>query len=258
MLKRMKAMTLGLLRRFDYQLMNAPPLVADGSGTHEEVHPWATYAPWKTDAAFIATYNAIREHTLVDRYRCWELWTLVAQSAKLARGAFLEVGVWRGGTGALIARKAALSGLQEPVYLCDTFTGVVKAGPKDTRYKGGEHSDTSRRIVEGLTRETLELDNVQILQGIFPDQTADQIPGNLRFRMCHIDVDVYESARDVLGWVWPRLEQGGIVVYDDYGFLGCEGVARLVDEQLAERDRFVLHNLNGHAVVIKTTGDRSP
>jgi O-methyltransferase len=45
---------------------------------------------------------------------------------------------------------------------------------------------------------------------------------------------------------------GGVVVYDDYGFLRCDGITRHVDEQRGRPDRRVIHNLNGHAVVVKT------
>ena len=256
MINRVKNGIQRLLRRFGYQIIHAAPLSSAGDRTHEEVRPWATLAPWNADPEFVTTYNAIKEYTLVDMYRCWELWTLVGQSAKLDGGGILEIGVWRGGTGAIMARKAALCGISDPVYLCDTFTGVVKAGTNDTRYRGGEHADTSRQLVETLTREKLKLTNVEILEGIFPDQTARQIEGrHPRFRLCHIDVDVYRSAQDVLHWVWPRMGRGGLVVYDDYGFRGCEGIAKIVHEQIDERDRLVFHNLNGHAIVVKLIED---
>ena len=45
---------------------------------------------------------------------------------------------------------------------------------------------------------------------------------------------------------------GGIIVYNDYGFLGCDGITKFVEEQMSCADRLVMHNLNGHAVVIKT------
>jgi O-methyltransferase len=64
---------------------------------------------------------------------------------------------------------------------------------------------------------------------------------------------VYQSAKDVLEWVWPKLSKGGIVVFDDYGFKGCDGVARLVNEEKLKKDRICIYNLNGHAVFIKTT-----
>ena len=62
---------------------------------------------------------------------------------------------------------------------------------------------------------------------------------------------MYQSAQDVLSWVWPRLSIGGIVVFDDYGFRGCDGIARLVNEERQKNDRVFIHNLNGHAVLIK-------
>jgi O-methyltransferase len=48
-----------------------------------------------------------------------------------------------------------------------------------------------------------------------------------------------------------RLVTGGFVVFDDYGFKGCEGVTRFVNEQRLKPDRLVLHNLSGHAIAIK-------
>jgi O-methyltransferase len=252
-LNSIKTGILGSARRLGYQITKVPRYKGTGTGSeYEAISPIATYAPWNTDASYRKTFNRIRNHTLVDNYRCWELWSLVGQAAKLDGGCLLEVGVWRGGTGALIAKKAELSKIAEPVYLCDTFQGVIKAGEQDTLYRGGEHADTSRAVVESLVREDLGLTNVRILQGIFPDETAGQIedPG-VRFRLCHIDVDVYLSAKDVMDWVWKRMVPGGIVVYDDFGIYGCEGIARAVNEQLEYPDRLILHNLNGHAVVIK-------
>ncbi len=236
------------LSRIGYQIQRVP---RGGSSRYAPVTPLATYAPWFDDPEFERIFGVIKSNTLVDMYRCWELWTLLEQTATL-NGSILEVGVWRGGTGALLCEKARLSGITEPVYLCDTFEGVVKAGSKDTGYVGGEHSDTSLPIVQNLLN-TLGLENARILKGIFPDATAHLIPQNDELRFCHIDVDVYQSAKEVFQWAWPRLCDGGIVVFDDYGFFGCEGVAAFVDGELRGGPRqIVLHNLNGHAVVIKT------
>jgi O-methyltransferase len=72
-----------------------------------------------------------------------------------------------------------------------------------------------------------------------------------QFRLCHVDVDVYESAKAIAEWIWPRLVMGGIIVYDDYGFHDCTGITRFVNEERLKSDRVVIHNLNGHALVIK-------
>jgi O-methyltransferase len=213
------------------------------------VTPSATYSPWRDDVEFIRVYEAIRGHTLVDLYRCQELWSLVGQTAHIP-GDILEVGVWRGGTGCLMAARAQLSKPSCKVFLCDTFSGVVKAGARDLHYQGGEHADTSVAIVADLIA-SLSLENTQLLQGVFPDETGAQI-NRRQFSLCHIDVDVYESALDVIEWVWPSLAVGGMAVYDDYGFESCTGVTRLVNERIGLPGTLTIHNLNGHAIVIKT------
>ncbi|MEE2700251.1 MAG: TylF/MycF/NovP-related O-methyltransferase [Bacteroidota bacterium] len=216
---------------------------------HERILPQASYAPWKKDSSFLCTYDLIANFTLVDKYRCFELWSLIQQCQKLEFGSIIEIGVWRGGTGALIAKQAKDCGISVPVYLCDTFTGVVKAGSEDSNYQGGEHADTSRTIVEGLL-DKLDLNNVKIMQGVFPEDMLSNFEKE-RFRFCHIDVDVFQSAKDVVDWIWPRMCKGGIIVFDDYGFSSCDGITKYVNEQMHRKDRLVFHNLNGHAIFVK-------
>jgi O-methyltransferase len=218
------------------------------SGAHEMAHPISTYAPWQADDEFVAAYRAVRKNTLVDIWRCHELWSLVGELREVP-GAIVEVGVWRGGSGALMATKAAAVGIEDTVYLCDTWEGVVKTGEVDTYYRDGKHDDTSREIVVALVRR-LGLDNVELLQGVFPDETGDRVAEEA-LRLVHIDVDVYRSAKDVFDWAWDRLSPGGIAVFDDYGFPACPGVTKFVNEQRGHDDRLVLHNLNGHGIVVK-------
>jgi len=75
---------------------------------HHRVLPHATLAPWLNDPAFLNIYNRVVQYTLVDLYRCYELWTLAQQASKVD-GAILEVGVWRGGTGAILAEANRLT-----------------------------------------------------------------------------------------------------------------------------------------------------
>lgn len=220
-------------------------------------YPVSTYAPWMSDQAFQSVYQRVRRNTLVDIWRCHELWGLVAELRDVP-GSILEVGVWRGGTGALMAARASQLGIDDPVYLCDTWEGVVKTGDVDIYYRDGKHDDASRMVVEKLVAE-LGLGEVHCLQGIFPDDTAAQVEAEA-FRLVHIDVDVYQSALDVLEWAWPKLSTNGVVVFDDYGCPATPGVTQLVDEQRGRSDRMVVHNLNGHALLVKrapeTAADR--
>lgn len=211
---------------------------------------WATYSPWLLDEEFQRAHTVIRDHTLVDLFRCWELWHLLEQTRELP-GDVLEVGTWRGGTGCLLGHRARALGLDARIFLCDTFEGVVKTSAADPNYSGGEHADTSQPLVQDLA-DRMGLDNVTLLRGVFPEDTGAEV-ADRTFRFCHIDVDVYESGKDVLHWVWPRLPVGGIVVFDDFGFSSTRGITKLVHEEEQKKDRVSFQNLNGHAVFVKTS-----
>ena len=229
--------------------LNGPRSELFNLSGYEKIQPFCTYAPWLLDEEFLHFFDLIKDNTLVDKYRCYELWQLIDQ-LKFLDGALLEVGVWRGGTAALIAKKASLVGIQESIFLADTFKGVVKASDHDTHYTGGEHHETSVSLVHNLLNEKLGLRNYKLLKGIFPDESGHLI-AEKKFRFCHIDVDVYLSAKDIIYWIWDKLEIGGIVVFDDYGFNTCTGITKLVNEIRLVGDRITIYNLNGHALMIK-------
>lgn len=217
---------------------------------YEVITPSANYAPWKEDHEFMDIYLEVKKNTLVDIYRCYELWNLTEQIFRLNPNAsFIEVGVWRGGTAAVIAKK--LSTLQANVdfYLADTFQGVQKSSEKDTFYFNGEHKDTSKEIVEKIISG--KYTNCKILKGIFPNETSNSISTDKIFGFCHIDVDVYDSAKGIVDWIWDKLIIGGIIIFDDYGFHTCDGVTKFVNEIKIHKNNLSLYNLNGHAILIK-------
>jgi O-methyltransferase len=206
------------------------------------------YAPWLCDADFQSVYQMAKPNTLVDVCRCYELWDLVKEVRRV-EGDVLEVGVWRGGTGAIIASAAKRWKPSAKVHLCDTFSGVVKAGSLDSDYKGGEHADTSVDIVVSLLQK-LNLGNCQILEGVFPDNTAEKI-GDAKISFCHIDVDVYESARQIVEWLIPRTDPGAHLVFDDYGVINCRGITTLVNELRNDELWRFFYNINGHAILTR-------
>jgi|TARA_B110000902_G_scaffold92303_1_gene109539 hypothetical protein len=213
------------------------------------ISPQATYSPWLDDKEFLSFYNKVKGNTLVDIYRCFELWSLVKQVSPL-KGDFLEIGVWRGGSGCIISKMANLTSPKSKIYLCDTFEGIVKASEKhDNMYRGGELDNTSDQIVKDLVL-SLNLNNTEVRKGMFPDDTSADLV-NSQFKFCHIDVDVYEGAKEITEWVWPRLAKHGMIIYDDFGFKNTQGVTKYVLSMMKETDRVVFQNINGHAVVIK-------
>ncbi len=211
--------------------------------------PFATYAPWLKDEAFLKNYDLIKGVSLVNIYQCWELWKLVDETEKTP-GDVIEVGVFKGATSAIMGAKLKQNHSPAQFICCDTFEGVVKASAADNFYKGGEHKDTSLGFVTNLLTQTFQLNNVVFLKGIFPDETGHQVQDS-QFRLCHIDVDTYQSGKEVLNWVWERLSPGGIVVFNDFGYPRTRGITQLVEENRGRKDCLVIHNLNGHGMMIK-------
>jgi len=209
------------------------------------VHSYPYDAPWLTDREFSPLYEAIRHHTLVDRPRCYSLYLLL-ETIQRVPGDVLEVGTWRGGTGGLFAARLP----DKTVYLADTFRGVVKSSPWE-HYKDKAHDDTSAELVEKFLRKDLGLKNVELLTGVFPEETGRRIQGKA-FALVYLDVDVYRSTRDAFRYIWDQVSPSGIVAFDDYGMISaCGGVKAFVDEIRGDADKIFIHNLNGQAYIIK-------
>jgi O-methyltransferase len=223
--------------RVQSQLINQP--------LHSIIRPWATYSPWLLDPIFKECYDKMKTRTLVDEYRCFELWQIALQQQKV-KGNFLEVGVWQGGTALLLGK--SLENSDKKLYLADTFSGVVNASEVDSNYIGGEHSDTSVDFVTEFLNSELQ-QNFELLIGEFPTATGDLVSGPLSF--VHIDVDVYNSGKSILDWCRTRMSPNGVIIFDDYGFLSTDGITKLVNENFVDDDFLIVYNLNGHAILVK-------
>lgn len=232
-----------------------------------------TYEPWLTEpgmkkyfqyvSPYYLTYRKIKdfgddpvpmkekERSLVDIYRCWTIWQTLKNLRHLD-GDCVEVGVWRGGTSALTVQSLEYFNQSGKLYVCDTFEGVVKAGEKDTAYVGGEHADTSAEVVENLLKNFGPESRYVMCKGIFPEDTGDMVTSD-KIKYCHIDVDVYESAKDCVSFLWPRMIKGGIMIFDDYALQGTEGMTVLGNELVEQHDDMMLfHMFNGQGLFIKT------
>lgn len=217
----------------------------------EYVDKRVIHAPWAMDGRFLDVYDKIRNVTLLDIGRCYELKALLQQTMHLG-GNVLEAGVFRGGSAFLLAAYATEYG--KKVYCADTFRGFVDADPTFDRFCVNTAVDSSVWKSARTDAENLfaagNLTNYEILEGDFPDQTAHSIARET-FCFCHIDTDVYHAVRKQTEWIWDRLVVGGIIVFDDYGFIETEGVTRYVDEITHREDRLFVYNLNGHGILVK-------
>jgi O-methyltransferase len=134
-------------------------------------------------------------------------------------GAFVEVGVYQGGSAAVLHDLALEQG--RTLYLFDTFSGMPLQGPLD-RHKVGEFADTSVELVGNLCPTAV------ICAGVFPDSLIETGP----IAFVHADADQYESTRAICEHLAPRMVRNGVMLFDDYPFL--EGCVAAVNEAFAD------------------------
>lgn len=198
---------------------------------------------WNDDEKFRTLVKQVENRTLVSRERCLILYQFAKQTRGM-NGDIAEIGVYKGGTAKLISKVAAETA--KTVHLFDTFSGMPPTDQAKDFHKIGDFSDTS---LENVKKYLKDCNNVRFYQGFFPD-TADPIV-HLRFCFVHVDVDIYKSVMDCCSFFFPRMVNGGIIIFDDYGFLTCPGAKKAVDEFFLDKAEYPCYLPTGQCFVIK-------
>jgi O-methyltransferase len=245
----------GLLRRVlkTFGYFRFRTWLAARGGSVPDAHLYLpNYSPWEGDPAFEELYQKARPHTVCNRQHCFILWKTLQQALHLP-GEFLECGVFRGGTALLEAATLQQHQQTRPLRLFDTFAGMPEVRSDLDRYQPGDFSRTSVDFVRKLLAP---YPFVSLHPGFIPDSFAG-LPIE-KIAWAHIDVDIYQSVRDCIDYIYPRLVPGGIMVFDDYGFPSCPGARRAVDEAFASLPEIPLCLLTAQCLVIKIGEAASP
>lgn len=169
------------------------------------------------------------------------------------RGAFAELGVWRGNSAKVIHSLAP----SREFYLLDTFDGFAQQDmDADPGERIGLHfrdaSVSRARAVMGSSP------CLHFIVGRFPD-TAVCIPSDERFAFVHIDCDLYPPVKAGLEWFYPRMSAKGLIVVHDYASGRWPGVRRAVDEFLEDKpERAILIPDTSGSVAIACYGENVP
>ncbi len=148
-------------------------------------------------------------------------------------GDVCEVGVYKGGSALLLCEAAGPNG---HVFLIDTFSGMPRESAHDNHHREGDFGDTSMAYVRQVLAGQR---NYSLLRQVFPADTA--LLEQRRFKLVHIDADLYESYAACLEFFFPRLAPGGYLILDDYGATSCLGAKRATDEFVAKHGLTLHH-----------------
>jgi O-methyltransferase len=202
------------------------------------------FSPW-LEPDFQARYERVRPHTLVAPDRCWYLTAFTRQALNLD-GNFLEAGTYRGGTALLLREELERAPAGRKFYVLDSFEGMRETDATEDRHKAGDLSDTS---LEAVQRVVGTPPFIEYRKGWIPETFAGL--ENERFAFAHVDVDLYRSILDCCDFLYPRLQPGGFMVFDDYGFSNNPGARKAVDEFFANEREVPIVLGSGQAVICK-------
>jgi hypothetical protein len=207
------------------------------------------YKAWREDKQFQIDYQRLSPGNPYSQDRKWAVREFVKLSNDLP-GDMAECGCYEGATAFFMAQ-ASSSGT---LYLFDSFQGISSPEARDRHdrsdvmgWSKGDLSSNERKLHSNLAC----FKSIDVLPGWIPERFHEV--AERKFRIVHIDVDLYQPTRDSLEFFYPRLVAGGIIVMDDYGFLTCPGAKIAADEFSQAVGVQVLHLPTGQGVIIRHT-----
>jgi hypothetical protein len=205
----------------------------------------------------INIFKKVQPYTMTSAERIYALIEAVNYITKHnVEGAIVECGVWKGGS--MLAVAETLHNQQSSereLYLYDTYEGMPAPTEHDKDFTGKDAGDIlnkNHNKEENLVWAYSPLDTVQKTLSLsaynkekikyIVGKVEDTIPADIpeKIALLRLDTDWYESTKHELIHLFPRLQKGGVIIIDDYGF--WKGARKAVDEYFAENNIQILLN----------------
>lgn len=206
---------------------------------------------------FKQLYQLIRPYTMLSVERLYQLYESARKVCQsFIGGNFVECGVARGGSAALLAWVSArYSNVPRKVFAFDSFEGMPTPDANDT-HEGIPAEDTGwgTGTINAPEETLLELaqklgvaNHIEIVKGWFQETLPSRKKDLGMIALLHADGDWYASTKTIFEHLYDRVQPQGIVQIDDYGY--WEGCAKAVHEFQEEHGiRFELKRIDatGH------------
>ena len=197
-------------------------------------------------------YNAVRNNTMTSPER---VNALIEATKYVIRekieGAFVECGVWKGGSVMAMALTLKEMGAIREIYLYDTFSGMTAPSAVDgdkARQLYSKHrvsEDSSRwlfspleEVENNISKTGYPTEKFHFIKGRVEDTIPKEVPQKIA--LLRLDTDFYASTKHELTHLFPRVSSRGVIILDDYGF--WKGARKAVDEYIMENKLCLLLN----------------
>ena len=163
---------------------------------------------------------------------------------KSVDGEVVEFGCYIGTTSLFIRRLLDAVKSPKSFHVYDSFEGLPTKTESDNSRAGdqfvaGELAVSKKQFIREFHKAHLLPPIVH--KGWFKDLTTVDVPKKIAFAF--LDGDFYESIRDSLKLVLPHMQQGGIIIIDDYAREALPGAAKAVHEFFNSDQIRTAHNL---------------
>ncbi len=140
-------------------------------------------------------------------------------------GDFVECGVYAGAECAVMAQALVVTGARDRrVHLFDSFQGIPQPGPEDAEFlAAGTQAGGASCPMADVRRNMRAWGIPDELLVWHPGWFHETLPGNDLgpIALLRLDGDLYESTRECLEYLYPKLSIGGWCTVDDYPLSGC-------------------------------------
>lgn len=202
---------------------------------------------WWDDEAFTAYLKKFDQLDDSNSHRHWMVAQLMRQVSDVS-GDTAECGVFKGASSYLICKANQNARGRRVHHVFDSFSGLSEPSARDGSFWSKGDLCCALDVVRANLSEFGD-EAVRFHEGWIPERFADV--GHRRFSFVHIDVDLYEPTRDSLAFFYPRMQAGGIILCDDYGFTTCPGATVAFDEYLLDKPEPIIGLPCGGGFLIK-------
>lgn len=154
-------------------------------------------------------------------------------------GAIADCGVFFGGSTIAMGLWMRQHRIRKDIYGFDSFEGFdPESAARDLELGGVDNKDRHLHRFRATSYDMVvrkvqryRLSSVHMVKGYFKDSLLT-LPAGLRFCFAHLDVNLYESYKECLEFLYPRIVPGGIIIFDEYNDPPWPGCNKAVDEFL--------------------------
>lgn len=140
-------------------------------------------------------------------------------------GDFAECGVYAGAEVGVMAKALLMAGVtNRRVHIFDSFQGIPQPGPDDLEFiAAGTRKGGACCPMAGVQKNMKDWGIPESLLVYHPGWFSDTLPncGVESLALLRLDGDLYESTRDCMKYLYPKVSVGGWVIVDDYPLSGC-------------------------------------